>query len=229
MSNNPWVDLPAKAPFVLPQDAPTVNAFNAKPPRKPEHVLHFDLLPEAFVGAKDAPIVLLSNNPGYGDRAVSRFTPKFRARMRKNLCHEKLKYPFVHLDPKFPDTNHWWARKLTCLHRIFTREVIARSLLNVPFFPYASSRFGHRKVGVPSQAYGFALVREAVKRGAVIVFMRRDKMWYDKVIELKTYSRAFHVQNRQNPTLNPGNLNEGAFEAIVLAIVTAEANRHTSA
>ena len=34
--------------------------------RRPNHYLHVgDILPEAFVGAPDAPVVLLGNNPGF--------------------------------------------------------------------------------------------------------------------------------------------------------------------
>jgi hypothetical protein len=230
MSKNPWVDLPAKAPFVLPQDEAAVKLFNAKPRRKPKHVLRTEqILPEAYVGARDAPIVLLSNNPGHGEREHLRSAPRFRARMRTNLHHEKLKYPFVFLDPKLQPVGKWWERKMKCLFRIFTREAIARSLLNVPYFPYASSRFRHSKVELPSQEYGFDLVREAMKREAVIVFMRRDDIWKVKISELRDYPLAFKVNNTMTPTLNPANLPEGAFEAIVRAIATAEANRHTSA
>jgi hypothetical protein len=136
-----------------------------------------------------------------------------------------LKYPFVFLDPKIEPVGKWWERKLKYLFRIFTREASARSLLNVPYFPYPSRNFGHRRLELPSQGYAFALVREAVERGAVIVFMRRDKMWLEKVPTLKNYKRAFKVKNVQNPTLNPGNLPNGAFAAIVHAIATAEAKR----
>ena len=225
MNKNPWLDLPSKPPYVLADDKEQVDEFNAQPRRDPKHVLQSDILPEAFVGSKDAPVVLLSNNPGYGKKARHKRKPKFQARMRKNLCHEKLKYPFVHLDPKFPVMGVWWERKLKYLHCIFTREAIARSLLNVPYFPYPSNRFAHRRVEVPSQEYTFHLVREAMKRGAVIVLMRRRDIWLKKLPGLKKYRRAFAVKNTQNPTLNPGNLQEGAFEAIVLAIATAEANR----
>ena len=225
MSENPWLGLPTKPPFVLPDDEAAVNKFNAKPRRKPKHVLLFDILPEAFVGARDAPVVLLSNNPGYGEKASAKWDVDFQARMRANLLHEKLKYPFVHLDTEFPVMNEWWVRKLKYLRRIFTPVVIARSLLNVPYFPYPSNRFAHRRLEVPSQEYTFDLVREAMNRGAVIVYMRRDDIWKAKIRELEGYGFAFNVNNTQTPTLNPGNLPTGAFEVIVRAITTAEASR----
>jgi hypothetical protein len=223
---NPWLDLPAKPPFLLTEDEEIVEKYNAKPRRLEKHRVQLDILPEAFVGARDAPVVLLSNNPGYGKRAKYKLKRKFQARMRKNLRDEPLKHPFVHLDPRLKVVGEWWERKLKTLHRVFTREVITRSLLNVPYFPYPSNRFAHRQVEVPSQEYTFDLVREAMARDAVIVFMRRDAIWVKQIPALKKYRLAFHVKNTQNPTLNPGNLKEErAFEAIVLAIAKAEAKR----
>jgi hypothetical protein len=225
MDENPWTNLPDKPPFVLIRDRDEIENFNKKV-RNPIHVLRTDqILPEAFVGARDAPVVLLSNNPGHSDDEPRRSSAKYQLRMRKNLRHEKLKYPFVFLDPKLRPVGEWWERKLKSLFRIYTREAIARSLLNVPFFPYASSRFDHSDIVLDSQAYGFGLVRQAMQRGAVIVFMRRDNIWKEKIHELRDYELAFQVKNRQNPTLNPGNLPDGVFEKIVLVIAAAEAKR----
>jgi len=60
---NPWTDLPATAPFVLPCDKEAIEAFNAS--AKPDHTIHTEVLPAPFVGNPTAPIVLLNLNPGY--------------------------------------------------------------------------------------------------------------------------------------------------------------------
>lgn len=89
--NNPWHRLPARSPFVLPEDAESVLAFNAKQCQRAnqEHLLRLDLVPEPFVGRPDAPVVLLGNNPGVNsaESEADRRKPTFARRMRDNLLH----------------------------------------------------------------------------------------------------------------------------------------------
>ncbi len=97
MTENPWHHLPAKPPFVLPEDKAQVEAFNAK--ASPDHFLRLDLIPEPFVGSPDARIVLLGNNPGVknDDTAGYRRKPAFANRMRSNLVHRLSdEYPFLY-------------------------------------------------------------------------------------------------------------------------------------
>src|SRR5262249_4371609 len=146
----------------------------------------------------------------------------FMVGMRKNLLHRQSNYPFVYLDPALGDVGEWWRGKLKELLEHFKDETLARSLLNVAYFPYPSRRFGHRGLFLPSQAYSFGLVQDALKRGAVIVFMRRDDMWKQAVPDLKTYDRLFHVKNVRNPAISRKNC-PGGFQKIIEAIGAAEA------
>lgn len=220
MKVNPWHDLPQQPPYVLPDDEPFVSSFNSL--AGPDHFLHINiLLPEAFVGATDAPVVLLSNNPGFTDEgAVDKQTPSFIEKLRKNLHREPLDYPFVFLDPEFVGKGRqWWERKLKHLLAQFGHQVVAKSILNIPYFPYPSRKFGHQRLRLPSQEYTFDLVRAAVIRRAVIVLMRQGRRWLDAVPELKGYERLFQVTNSQNPAVSPGNCRE--FQEVVRAIATA--------
>lgn len=226
---NPWASLPREPDFVLPEDEAAVRFFNDKKGSQHDHFLHIDkILPEAFVGARDAPVVLLSNNPGFGSGAPAKENQSFKDRMRSNLLHEASDYPFVFLDPKFSGLGKkWWATKLKEVIEAFENDekatsIVARSILNVPYFPYPSRKFGHRRLRLPSQEYSFGLIRRAIKRGAVIVFMRREKMWMEAVPELKGYTNLTRVGNKQNPTISRRNC-EG-FEKVVQAIRISEGN-----
>jgi hypothetical protein len=166
-------------------------------------------------------VLLLSNNPGYTEKGLAlRQRPDFVARMRQNLRHEPSEYPFIYLDPKFEDGSgsRWWQKKLKHLLKEFEKLEVSRSILNVPYFPYPSSRFGHRSLRLPSQEYSRHLVRQAMKRKAVIVFMRKGKGWLEDLPKLQTYARSYMVKNPQNPTISPKNLGEKGFAAVVRAI-----------
>jgi hypothetical protein len=114
----------------------------------------------------------------------------------------------VYFHPDFAGSGkQWWGRKLKHLIKRFGEEVVARSVLNVVYFPYPSRRFGHKRLRLPSQQYGFDLVRDAVGRNAAIVLMRPGKRdaWLEAVPQLKGYARFFSVKNPQTPVISPKN------------------------
>jgi hypothetical protein len=189
-----------------------------------QYYLHDDVLPEPFVGFAHAPVVVLSNNAGYTDESLPlRNDAKFRTAMRQNLAHTSLAYPLVFLAPEFRDYGiKWWQRKTKHLITEFGMEIVAKSILNVTYFPYISRRFGHDRLRLPSQAYSFHLVREAMKQGAVIVHFRRDDIWLYEISELKEYPLRLKVRNTQNPSLSPGNLDRN-FQKVRTPIAAAGA------
>jgi hypothetical protein len=227
LTDNPWHRLPDEPPYVLPDDKLLVESFNVKASQK--RFLHIDkILPEAFVGSPTAPVVLLSNNPGFNPEkgeAKLRQDPIFMVRMRNNLQHLPADYPFVFLDPDNVPGMKWWQRKLKRLLKLFGPKVIARSILNVPYFPYPSRRFRHGRLHLPSQDYGFRLVRDAVNRGAMIVSMRSKKRWLSAVPELKEYENLCQVNNVQNPVISPRNC--PGYQKVVEAIEQAERKRQS--
>ncbi len=229
--DNPWIRLPTEHPehaYVLPEDLKAVMDWNQQFGRTHEFFLHTDkILPEPFVGAADAPVVLLSNNPGYSEaeeKSQARQIASFRERMRKNLRHEPADYPFVFLDPDVTPNdngNGWWQQRLRPLIERFGVQAVSRSVLNVVYFPYPSRRYGHRTLDLPSRAqqYGFGLVRNAVARGAVVLLLRSGEgnrqAWLEAVPELE--GKLVFGKNPQAPYVSPGNCPD-CFETIVAAI-----------
>lgn len=222
---NPWHNL-AENEFICPGDRETVLKFNQGRAEDHRYRLHFDIVPEAFIGARDAPVVLFSNNPGYSTGQLgARSTDPFQKMMRANLRHKESDCPFVFLRPEIEDADYgkkWWRSKLRDLIIEFDESIVARSILNIVYFPYASNRFGHLGLTVPSQAYSFHLVRNAIERNAVIVRMRTGtavwEQWLEAVPELKGYKRLHNVSNPQAASVNRGNLSEQAYDDICEAI-----------
>jgi hypothetical protein len=225
---NPWLLLPTEAPFVLSIDKPIIDAFNQKISESSPYFLRVqNMLPEPFLGDPKAPILVLSNNPGFGRNPHLRQQPRFMSRMRDDICLRLSTYPFVYLDPDYHDTGRWWRQKLKHVIQRFGDEVVARSICNVVCFPYVSKRYGHRDCEVPSQQFGFGLVRAAVERGAVIVLMRKgqEKWWREKVPELQDYHSFLRLRNPRMPAISPNNCDSGDYERIIDAIERAESQR----
>jgi hypothetical protein len=220
VSENPWHRLPDIPPYVLPDEAAAVREFNLTASR--HHFLHVDdLLPEPFIGDRNAPVLLLGNNPGFSEAGLpGRREPTFARRMRDNLLHRPAEHPFVYLDPDFNGrSKRWWERKLKHLLERFGTRVVANSILAVEHFPYPSRRYGHRRLVLPSQDYSFRLVGEAMARGAVIILMRGKRRWERAVFGLAQYKRFIILKNLQQPTVSPGNCPR--FEEVVRAVEAA--------
>jgi hypothetical protein len=173
-----------------------------------------DILPEPFLGRPDAPLVLLNLNPGYkpADRDRHR-DPIFAARSRGNLIHSNAEYPFYLLDPELT-TSGWWNRKLRPLIAAVTLRTVGRNVLCVEYFPYHSKRFRHRQLRVPSQQYGFWLVRQAISRNAMIVLLRSQRLWFHAVPELESHDRLCRLRSVQNTTFSPKNCPDGFSSAV---------------
>jgi hypothetical protein len=222
MMENPWHRLPDKAPYVLPEDEGDILAFHKKAHQhyKPD----LDLIPEAFVGRPDAPVVILGNNPGVKglETKAYRQKPAFANRMRDNLLHRLPDdFPFLELDPNLDiplASRSWWERKLKHLVKDFGGKQLARSILAVEFFPYVSHKYGWGKIVLPSQQYSFSLVRSAVARRAVIVVTRGQPRWLRAVKELDGYSRLILLKEVQRAPISPRNCPDEQYQEIVRAI-----------
>jgi hypothetical protein len=212
---NPWLSLPSDEPRVLSADFALIEAFNDG---RSIAAGRYDLSlwPEPFFGRPDAPVVLLALNPGLGpDDHITHAQDRFGERVRASLAHQLEPWPFLHLQsqPTLPG-EVWWHRITTPLREAVGVEQLSRSLLCVQFFPYHSKVFRSGGLRVPSQDYGFGLVRAAIDRGAVIVVMRSWKLWVNAVPALEGAREVVRVRNPRNPTLSAANLGAG-FSKVV--------------
>ena len=80
----------------------------------------------------------------------------------------------------------------------------------------ASQEYGHGSLHLPSQGYSFSLVRAALNRNALVVFMRQGVGWRNYVSGLTAYDRVCDVKNSRNPVISPNNCE--MFEEVVKAI-----------
>lgn len=211
---NPWCRLPAVPPHVLEEDAALIAAFNRR--ARPMHRVDQTLLPEPFLGRHDAPVVVLGLNPGWrSDDAAWHVDPEFVARSRANLEQRPLAFPFYLLDPSLSAPGcRWWSRKLWRPIEAVGLDAVAHRLLCVEFFGYHSHRYGSGVPRLPSQEFGFDVVRAAIGREAVIVVMRSARRWEAAVPELIGYRRRFDLRNVQNVAISPANCPEGYGEIV---------------
>ncbi len=132
----------------------------------------------------------------------------------------------LNMNPGFSERDasgaQWWAQHLGALLARYGRRHVANTLLCVEYFPYHSERFRFPEV-LPSQTYGFSLVRSAIARGAVIVVLRARSAWLQAVPELGSYVRTYTLRNHQRVWITEGNCPDG-YATVLAAIATASSN-----
>ena len=90
---NPWINLPDKAPYILPEDAEIISS-----PKFKSDGYRFDAFPDPFIGDLDkAQVIFLSLNPGFeeDDVKVNLDKPFFLEESRNNIFH-KPTVPFLY-------------------------------------------------------------------------------------------------------------------------------------
>jgi hypothetical protein len=212
--DNPWLELPVEAPYVLPQDVRVVERFNSR--AKEEHRIIVDLLPEPHIGVFDAPVVLLNLNPGYSDEDyVVHGRPEFRSALLKTIRGEPSAYPFYYMDPSHTGAGHrWWRQRLRPLIEATSAEVVGKKVLCVELFPYHSRQFAHSRISVPSQKFALELVRSAMSRRALLVVLRGYQYWSVEIRDLGAYQRLLRLNSPQNVTVSRGNCPQGFDEIL---------------
>jgi hypothetical protein len=217
---NPWVHLPDKAPYVLDEDRPHVEAFNQHQ-SDPDYQLHDDLLPVPFMGNAKASLVVISLNPSLQPDSYeleAGGTPRAAA-LRKNLTGQSEVH--VGLQAEFAGTggSRWWRKAFRAVHeRGHPYEDLAHRVFVIEFHGYRSAKFRSIPITLPSQHYSFHLLREAIRCDATIVVMRGLKLWEVAVPELSTHSGRVLLRNARSATISPRNLGDEGFESILKAV-----------
>ena len=221
---NPWLEIPGSPPFVVPADERYIDAFNISDGRRPEHEIDTTLLPEPWLGRHDAPVVMLTANPGIDPTDVVVHARRdFAQANRANLTTPGGEPNYL-LDQRFGDASgaRWWRRR--ALARLLVdgveEEALRNRVLVVEFHGYHSRSWMPLPVTLPSQWYGFSLVEGAVREGALVILARPARLWLVAVPELgRDPERVFTLRSTQNPAISSKNLgSQAGYEAVVAAL-----------
>lgn len=223
---NPWVNLPNRPPFVLQDDRPYIEAWNKTRTRKAMSAtrLRLDLLPEPFLGPRNAPLVVLGRNPGFAGTEEREHARRNVAKaLRSNYLDDPTRHFNCYLgDPAFEHTagGKWARRAYGAIIRPgdISFEHLATRILTVEWHGYHSRNWAALPITLPSQHYGFHLVQRAVDRGAVIVVLRGYKDWCVAVPPLASYKYCYKTKNARSASLSPKNLPPGAFQQVLRAV-----------
>ncbi len=161
--------------------------------------VHLEVFPEPYSGNPQAKIIFLNLNPGYYPRneEFGDGTADFRRLWRAYLTHEQQEYPFYHLDPRLKGSpgEVYYRPKFRQPIEEFGEKRVAEEFFVVEYFPYTTKRGIGSIFCIPSQECGFYLVREAMRRNAIIIQMRSKRIWQEAVPGLRSYPRYCELRS----------------------------------
>lgn len=154
-------------------------------------------------------------------RVAGALIPPYRltARATINLEGEAGFWP---LDPRLAATSgaQWRKPRLRPLIEALGASgeaLVATGLSVAEYFPYHSISY-RWPPRLPSQEFGFHLVREAAVAGALVLVMRQWESWRAAVPELIGYPRLFRNPNPRQAAVSATNLGQATFDAVVAAL-----------
>lgn len=208
---NPWKDLPAVAPYVLPCDSSTVADYKQRYPG----FIADDLLPQPFVGNPVAPVVLLLANPGVSveDSQLEKDNAAFSTYLRSSVCDPVDGQHHAHLHEALASGPGyaWWIKRVGDLQT--KCGPLSQKLLVLQRVPYHSKKYPGGLDNLPSFAYTEFLLKTAVARKALIICGRKRKSW-EKVLGSDAWTMV-HLKNPRAAFLTPRNMPDDAYRQLV--------------
>jgi hypothetical protein len=182
--------------------------------------LDLDLPPEPFLGPHDAPLVVLSANPGRDRRDAAAYRRiGVAGRLAEVAMDGGTSFRWLADDVCDTPAGQWWRRCLGALQKEgYSFGELSQCVLNVEFHGYHSVRWSALPVTLPSQWFGFSLVKQAIDRGAVIVLTRAAREWRVAVPDLALYPKLVLAKAAQTASLSSGNLGPEGFSLVTETI-----------
>jgi hypothetical protein len=213
---NPWIELPRRPPYWLPEDRPHIEAFNRGVPSR--YRLAAKLLPEPFLGPHGAPLVILMLNPGLVRADYALHRSGFARLLRANLGDNPEGHR--HLGPRseFTERLPWWgqhfAKVIAAGH---DPDELSRKVLSVEFHGYHARSYRSIPVTLPSQRFGFQLVEKAMARGRPSFPPAANESGRSQY-RLRDYRGLVPARNPRSAYISPGNLGQAGFKRVLSAL-----------
>jgi hypothetical protein len=218
---SPWVRLPDRNPYVLPEDKPVVDWWNSRLGPGDPRRLELHVLPEPFLGYLDAPVLILMANPGSvpADRHIDREWVTRANQQALTVPGGTVMYSLDDKAAAFPG-GIWWRRMTRgLLAPRRTYADLAARLLVVQWHGYHSVRPSLPTERLPSQDFAVDLVSRAMDRQAPIIIGTAGPFWRSRVPGLSAYPGLITKNSPQAMSLSERNLGSG------YAAVSAALNR----
>ena len=229
MINNPWTELINNMNknyqlkdkcYALNREIEIIDSFNRSLSDNNYELykIHTHIHPSHYTGnILKAKIILLATNPGYNKNEESSLykNPVFHKEVFDNLTF--LNKSMLSSDVHRRNQSSYWYNKLKRLINETSFDIISENIAKIQFFPYHSVKYrsiskkhfiNHRSPYLDSQLFGFEIIKDAIKKGKLIIVLRSKKEWFKAIKDLEQYEKkgmVLEIKNKRQPYLTPNN------------------------
>lgn len=223
---NPWLKLPNRPPYILEVDKDVIEIFNAKiltskAKNKDDYFIQTEMLPEPFGGRPDGKILFLNLNPGFdidNDLNTHRNNSVFTGFLKKKLSRSIYDVTTFYKSVEVQSTPYykWYSDRTKTLRELYAWD-FTNHFQFVEYHGYHSRRFKDIPK-LPSQEYGFAVVREFIKNNdadkSIIFILRGERKWKEAVPELNSLNNVFKFNSNQSLFVTENNMPSEAWKKL---------------
>lgn len=194
--------------YVTRLDAETIARYHATPGLKAEYRLQMQLGPQPYEGdIHTARIVVLMNNPGFGDTST----------LDDHLFHRD-GWPYASMHPDAPaGMRDYSVPRFRDLIAEFGAQHVSQRLAMLQIHPWASAALGDPKqLALPSMILAVEQATNAIARGAIVLVGRGAWYWLPALGLNK--GALFEHRVPRNPYWNRQSVPTEIFEAMRSAL-----------
>jgi len=217
---NPWLGFAHSQKMLHPLDLEAVEYHNSN--SKPDYQFLLHLAPEPWIGNIHGNLFVLYSNPGATKDNLNKIFQKSHKivieKSIKNLNQKNKDYPHFHFDPELEGSEgfNWFHKKYKWLVDATDSKAVSNNLVTCELAPYHSMKWKIPKYELKTQLFTYHIIKEAIKRNAVILLARTPRLWIKNIPELETYRNVFRP-NSINASISPNNY-PGNFDKILNAL-----------
>lgn len=220
---NPWLEFVKNLDdnnLVLEQEKEIIEKFNNS--TNETYKVHTEIMPAPFMGnVLTSPIVLLTLNPGYDEKEEEKdYYNEYKSYWKNEIqhIHSVPELPLFCLEDKYVKYSDYWLKKFMPLISVSSKEKVAQNISIIQFFPYHTKKYKDMpkrllKGYLGSQKYNFELVKQAIERKAIIIILRKKRLWFEAIPKLNNERTRF-TNSALNTIQSEKNLG-GTFREVV--------------
>jgi hypothetical protein len=88
----------------------------------------------------------------------------------------------------------------------------------IDYFPYHSPNAFRFPSSLNSYGFTNQLVEAAIDEGKIIIILRKEMEWKDRIKRLKGYNNCFVINSRQNICLTKNNLGVSVYNTVLSSL-----------
>lgn len=219
---NPWLtfDPEENTPKFHDLDKAHAEAFNKGIETRDQYRLAEHLEPDPYLGNPLANTFVLLANPSVSEKEARhdfRMNPMKLDQNRRNLRHEDLDsfLSGIH-SPGNPEMeNEWLKPRFRKVVHETSADRVSKGIFLVNFHAYHSKSWHAIPFTFETQRYSFHLVREAMKRNALIIMSRNILGWFTAIPGLYDYKNRVMFISPRSVHISQENLGTEAYEKLL--------------